>query len=80
MFWYRAAAAVGRCSVVGTTVKSAQALPAHLVADEKHTWLKGKKAYVATTVGAGSIVGAEEAMSASTSALTEAYGAFANEA
>jgi len=80
MFWYRAAAAVGRCSVVGTTVKSAADLPEHLVADEKHTRLKGKKAYVATTVGAGCILGAEVSMSASETALTKAYGAFANEA
>jgi hypothetical protein len=80
MFWYRASAAVGRFSVVGTTVKSPADMPGHLVADEKHTWLRGEKAYVATTAGAGCVVGAEVSTSASATALTQSYGVFANEA
>ena len=35
MFWYRAYLALGRNSLVGTTVKDAAQLPLHLVADEK---------------------------------------------
>jgi hypothetical protein len=80
MFWYRVSAAVGRCSIVGTTVKSHAKMPGHLVADEKHTWIKRKKAYVATTVGGGCILGAEVSTSASTTALTKSYGVFADEA
>lgn len=80
MFWYRLCAALGRCSIVGTTVKSSACLPKHAVADEKHTWLKGQKAYVATTAAAGCILGAEVVTSASAPALTGAYGVFASEA
>jgi len=80
MFWYRASMSLGRPSIVGTTVKSPELLPDHLTADEKHTRLQGKKAYVATTVGAACILGAEITLSASGDALTESYGKFAEEA
>ena len=79
-FWYRVSTAAGRCSIVGTTVKSPEALPQHLVADEKHTRIKGKKAYVATTVGGGCFLGAQVSTSASTTALRKSYGVFAAEA
>ena len=80
MFWHRVSTAVGRCSVVGTTVKSPTRMPMHLVADEKHTRIRRKKAYVATTVGGGCILGAEVSISASATALTKSYGVFADEA
>jgi hypothetical protein len=80
MFWYRATVAIGRCSVVGATIKSPACLPDHLVADEKHTWIRDERAYVATTAAVGCILGAEVSTSASAPALTEAYGAFAREA
>ena len=80
MFWYRASAALGRCSIVGTTVKSPGHLPQHVVADEKHTTIRGEKAYLAMTAAAGCILGAEVSTAASTTALTKSYGVFADEA
>ncbi|MGH8473578.1 MAG: hypothetical protein ACREVJ_14220, partial [Gammaproteobacteria bacterium] len=80
MFWYRAERALGRASIVGTTVKSPKTLPPHLVADEKHTWLQGHKIYVPTTVGGGCMLGASLTPSASAEALEQAYGEFAAEA
>ena len=41
MYWYRLEQGLGRCSIVGTTVKNPERLPQDLVADEKHSWLKG---------------------------------------
>lgn len=55
MYWYRMEQAIGRNSLVGTTVKNADALPENLGADEKHTKSLGDKVYVATTVGDGCI-------------------------
>lgn len=80
MFWYRASMSLGRPSIVGTTIKSPELLPEHLVADEKHTWRQGDKAFVATTVAGGCILGAEVSMSASPEALEQSYGVFAEEA
>ena len=37
MYWHRLECSLGRSSLVGTTVKAADRLPRHLVADEKHT-------------------------------------------
>ncbi len=50
MYWYRIYLSLGRASIVGTTIKDAQRLPEHLLADEKHTWLKGKRVFLPTTV------------------------------
>ncbi len=80
MYWYRMVTAFGRCSIVGTTVKRAESLPKDLVADEKHTSLKGHKVYGALTVGAGCVLGASVSQSASEQDLTQAYGKFADEA
>ena len=57
MYWYRIERSLGRNSVVGTTVKTPNLLPKHLLADEKHSWINGGKCYIATTVGAGCILG-----------------------
>ena len=80
MFYYRAWASLGRNSLVGTTVKAAQHLPVHLLADEKHTWLLGEEQFVATTVGQGCFLGAEVVAAASTEALQSGYGVFLREA
>lgn len=80
MYWYRMATAFGRNSIVGVTVKRPECLPKDVVADEKHTSLKGKKVYGATTAGGGCILGAAVSLSASEKDLTEAYGKFAEEA
>ncbi len=80
MYWYRAYAALGRASIVGTTIKDAQKLPEHLLADEKHTWLRGKRVFIPTTVASGCILGVSLTNSASPTALTEGYGEFQREA
>jgi hypothetical protein len=80
MFWYRAYVSLGRNSVVGATVKTPSHLPQHLLADEKHTRLQSEKAYIATTVARGCILGAALAENADTQALTEAYQEFQAEA
>jgi hypothetical protein len=80
MFWYRATMALGRPSIVGSAVKSKNRLPAHLVVDEKHTWLRGRKVYVPTTVAGGCLLGAAVVSSPSAEDLEAGYGEFAAEA
>jgi hypothetical protein len=80
MYWYRLKQGLGRFSIVGTTVKSPEHLPQDLVADEKHSWLKGQRVYIATTAAKDCILGASVAPSASQADLETAYGAFASEA
>ena len=53
MYWYRIYLSLGRASIVGTTIKDPEKLPQHLVADEKHTWISGKRVYLPTTVAKG---------------------------
>ena len=80
MFWYRAYVALGRPSIVGTTIKDPALLPDHLVADEKHTRRKGKRVYVATTVAKDCILGSEVVADAGVDALTKGYQTFHQEA
>src|SRR5215471_18260717 len=80
MYWYRAEMALGRPAIVGSTVKQPEQLPAHVLADEKHTWALGHEVYVATTGGGGCILGATVTDAASADALEAAYGEFAEEA
>ncbi len=80
MYWYRLEQSLGRFSVVGTTVKSPGQLPHDLVGDEKHSWLKGERIYIATTAGSDCLLGAAVSTSASQADLTDAYGVFASEA
>ena len=80
MFWYRLIERLGRNSLVGTTVRDAARLPAHLVADEHHADWAGQKGYVATTVGAGCVLGVALTAAADDAHLQEAYGVFAAEA
>jgi len=80
-YWYRIERAVGRNSLIGTTIKNLQDLPLHLVADEKHTWILGIKAYIATTVATkGCIFGACIARDAGEQSLTDAYSVYKDEA
>ena len=79
MSWFRMECGLGRFSLVGTTVRQA-GLPVHLLADEHHQSLDGKKIYIATTVGEGCLLGAEPAEAAGTDELTAAYGVFKAEA
>ena len=80
MSWYRLQQGLGRFSIVGTTVKTAEHLPQDLVADEKHRWLKGPRVSIATTPGYDCILGAAVAPSASQPDWQRAYGIFAQEA
>jgi hypothetical protein len=83
MYWHRLERSLGRNSLVGTTVKAAERLPRHLVADEKHTTLidgKTRKVYLTTTAGGGCCLGMALAMTAGADDLTKAYGVFREEA
>ena len=80
MYWYRLERSLGRFSLVGTTVQTAERLPRHLVADEKHTTSGGEKVYLAATAGGGCCLGLALAETAGADDLTEAYGVFRDEA
>lgn len=79
MYWYRLECGLGRASLVGTTVRKVK-IPDHLLADEHHQTLDGKKVCIATTVGDGCVLGAEPATAAGAAELTAAYGVFKAEA
>lgn len=79
-FWERAWLAFGRHSLVGTTVKAAERLPADLVADEKVTWQQGKEVYLTTTVGGGCFLGVGLAGAVDAVSLAAGYGEFKQEA
>jgi hypothetical protein len=76
---YRIINSIGRHSIVGTTIKTAK-IPGHLLADEHHEKLNGEKVYIATTVAAGCVLGAEVSASVSSDDLKNAYGVFKSEA
>lgn len=80
MYWFRIEQSLGRNSIVGTTVNTPESLPKHLIFDEKHTSIQGEKAYIATTVAEGCILGVSIAESAGEKELIEAYGVFKEEA
>ncbi len=80
MYWERLTERLGHNSLVGATVRQAETLPEHLLADEKHTNLAGEKAYIATTVGGDCVLGVAMSPTASQSDLQEAYGQFKTEA
>lgn len=80
MFWYRLFCHFGRYNIVQTTVKDLERLPEDLLADEKHIYINGEKAYIATTVGQDCVLGASLSFSADEEGLTEAYGHFQKEA
>lgn len=80
MYWFRIEQSLGRNSIVGTTVRQSENIPAHLGADEKHSWILGDKVYVATTVGNECILGTSIATDAGEEALKGAYQMFKAEA
>lgn len=75
MWWYRLYASLGRYSLVQTSVMHGN-LPKDILANEHHIRVKGKKAYVATTVGKGCLLGMEVSSKADEAYLTSAYGVF----
>ncbi|MFM9966657.1 MAG: hypothetical protein ACKV2Q_36225 [Planctomycetaceae bacterium] len=56
-FWDRQVERLGRNSLVGTTVRNANQLPEHLVADEHRADWCGEKGYLFMTAGGGCILG-----------------------
>jgi len=80
MYWQRLFAHFGQNDIVGTTIKDPERLPNHLLADEKHTYWNGERAYIATTVADDCVLGAALALAADEEQLTAAYGQFKEEA
>ncbi|WP_249370343.1 hypothetical protein [Acaryochloris marina] len=76
MYWYQAYASLSQASIVGTTIKDPQLLPKHLIVDEKHSWLQGKRVYLPTTAANGCILGVNVTDSASPEALKVGYQVF----
>jgi len=79
MFWYRLWIDLGKNSVIGTTIYSKTDLPEHILSDEEHTYVSEKKAYIATTVAKGCLLGAEVVWKASGEVLRKAYQVAADE-
>jgi len=79
MWWYRLFISLSRCNLVATTVYDSSRMPQHLLADEHHVRIRGKKAYVATTIAEGCILGAEASNKADEASLSDAYGVFARQ-
>lgn len=80
MWWYRLYISIGKNDIVGTTVYEAENLPSDLIADEHHIKVKGKKKYVATTVGANCFLGMSVCDGADEHSLSTGYEAFKEEA
>ena len=80
MWWYRLFISLGNNDIVGTSIYKPSDLPKDLIADEHHIRVKGKKKYVATTVGKNCFLGMEVCDSASEDGLTEGYSVFKAEA
>jgi len=79
MKWYRIEQSLGRNSIVGTTIRWVDDLPEHAVADEKHTWVLGEKAYVAVTGAKNCFFGASVVENADETSLSAGYGVFKQE-
>ncbi len=80
MYWQRLTERLGHNSLVGTTVRKAEALPNDLVADEKHSEIGGKPAYIATTVAGDCVLAAALSPTADEAGLRPAYAQFRDEA
>lgn len=66
LYWYRMAGHMGGYRIIQTTMKRGRQLPEHLLADEKHVRFNSQKAYIATTVGEGCVLGASISLTADT--------------
>lgn len=80
MYWYRLFVSFGKFSLVGTTIHHPENLPENVLADEHHTRISGLKAYIATTIANGCILGVEAVLSACEDTLKSACQVFKNEA
>lgn len=79
-YWYRQTEALGRYSLVGSTVKAKDKMPTDILADEKHAKAHGGKWYIGTTVAQDCVLGASVSTTADADGLTAAYGVFKQEA
>lgn len=79
MYWYRMEMSLARNNIIGTTVKSLDRMPKHLLVDEHHTRLKGQKIYVCTSVGKDCFLNAHISQSISYEDFKASYGIFKNE-
>jgi hypothetical protein len=79
MYWYRLECSFGNLNLVGTTLKQADQLPEHTLADVKHTHFNGQKGYIAMTGAHDCILSIGATLSAGTEALTLAYRTFQTE-
>ena len=80
MSWYRLEHGLGRCRVVGTTVKHPERFPKDLVADAKQRGWQGERVYIATPAAQDCSLGASVAPSASQADGEKADGVFASAA
>lgn len=78
-YWYRLYQALGRYSIVGTTLKAPELIPANVVADEKHSWRLGERIFIPTTVGCDCFLGVDIVPTAETADLVKGYGSFKDE-
>jgi hypothetical protein len=79
MWWYRLYLSLGTTDIVGTSIYQASNLPRDIIADEHHIRVRGKKKYVATTVGSNCFLGMAVCESASEASLEEGYAVFKTE-
>lgn len=80
MWWYRLFISLSLYSIVGTTIRYDFNLPEHLLFDEHHIKIQGKKAYVATTVGHNCFLGMDVSSSCDQAGLQGSYEVFKLEA
>ena len=74
--WFLLCQSLGRNSIVGTTIRYKNDLPQHVVGDEKLTFRRVQKIYLATTVAKNCFFCVSPAKNASEPELTKAYGVF----
>ncbi len=79
MWWYRLYLSFSQYNLLGTTLYKAD-IPKDLLADEHHIKIRGKKAYVATTVGQDCFLGMAVCDGADENSLYQAYAEFKEEA
>lgn len=79
MWWYRLYLSLGKHNIVSTSVYDESNLPTDIIADEHHIKVKGKKKYVATTVGSNCFLGMAVCDHANEESLENGYSVFKQE-
>jgi len=70
---------LGKCNLVGSTVSGKIPIPVDVIADEKHSWKKAEKCYIATIAAENVFLGANVSEGADEVSLQQAYSDFKNE-